>query len=238
MVSISDWPATRTSPIQYTEHGGATVTFVRGTARRRPLAVAVVATGLTLAGCGANTNNAPATSTNAPSGPAVNSTAPAPAQPAAVAWAKSMCQALGPAFSQLGALPQPDTANPAATRQAYVDYLSRASTAAQQAYDRLTSVGPPPVQNGQQILDQARTQLSQLRDNLNSALTQLKAAEPNESTAAVGPAFSAAGNAVSLVGTLTSNPQLQAAIDQAPECQNVPGVSGTSSTTTPGQPPR
>lgn len=212
--------------------------FARGVARRRALAVAAVAAGLTLAGCGTNTGNAPATSSNAPSGPAVTSTAPAQAQPAAVSWAKSMCQALGPAFSQLGALPQPDTANPTATRQAYVDYLSRASNAAQQAYDRLASVGPPPVQNGQQILDQARSQLSQLRDNLNSALTQLKAANPNESAAAVGPAFSAAGNAVSLVSILTDNPQLRAAIDQAPECQNVPGVSGAPSTTTPGQPPR
>jgi|SRR6185312_988660 hypothetical protein len=214
-----------------------TMNFARGAALRRPLAVAAVAAGLTLAGCGTNAGNAPATSSNAPSGPAVNSTAPAQAQPATIAWAKSMCQALGPAFSQLGAPPQPDTANPAATRQAYVDYLSRASNAAQQAYDRLASVGPPPVQNGQQILDQARTQLSQLRDNLNNALTQLKAASSNES-AAIGPAFSAAGNAVSLVGTLTDNPQLRAAIDQTPECQSVPGVSGTSSTTTPGQPPR
>jgi hypothetical protein len=210
--------------------------FSPGAALRRPLAVAVVAAGLTLAGCGSNASTAPATSSTAPAGPAVSTTAPAPAQPAAIAWAKSMCQALGPAFSQLGAPPQADTANPAATRQAFVDYLSRASNAAQQAYDRFASVGPPPVPNGQQILDQARTQLTQLRANLNNASTQLKAANPNES-AAIGAAFSAAGNAVDLVGTLTSNPQLRAAIDQAPECQNVPGVSGTTSTTTPSRPP-
>lgn len=211
------------------------MTCSRRAALRRPLAVAVVAAGLTLAGCGSNASNAPGTSSTAPSGPVVNTTAPAQVQPAAVAWATSMCQALGPAFNQLGAPPQPDTANPAATRQAYVDYLSRASNAAQQAFDRLGSVGPPPVQNGQQILDQARSQLTQLRNNLNDALTQLKAANPNES-AAIGPAFNAAGNAITLVGTLTDNPQLRAAIDQAPECQNVPGVSGTTSTTTPSQP--
>jgi ABC-type transporter Mla subunit MlaD len=147
-----------------------------------------------------------------------------------------MCQALGPAFSQLGAPPRANPGDLAATRQAYIDYLSRASNAAQQAMDRLASVGPPPVQNGQQILDQLRAQLTQLRNNLNDAMTQLKAANPNEA-AAIGPAFGAASSAVSMVGTLTSNPQLRAAIDQTSECQNVPGLNATPSTTTPGQPP-
>ena len=131
-------------------------------------------------------------------------------------------QALGPTFSQLGAPPQPNTADPAATRQAYIDYLARASNAAQQAMDRLASVGPPPVQSGQQILDQLRSELSQLRTNLNDAMTQLKAANPNDA-AAVGQAFGAVGNAVGLVSTLTSDPQLRAAIDQTPECHTASG---------------
>ncbi|HYZ36833.1 MAG TPA: hypothetical protein VE673_08935 [Pseudonocardiaceae bacterium] len=108
-------------------------------------------------------------------------------------------QALGPTFSQLGAPPQPNTADPAATRQAYIDYLAHASNA-----------------------DQLRTELSQLRTNLNDAVTQLKAANPNDA-AAVGQAFGAVGNAVGLVSTLTSDPQLRAAIDQTPECHTASG---------------
>jgi hypothetical protein len=94
------------------------------------------------------------------------------------------------------------------------------------------------VANGQQIFDQLRTQLIQLRNNLNDATTQLKAANPNDA-AALGPAFSAAGNVVSLLGTLisNSNAELRAAIDQTPECHNIPGMGATTTTTAPSQPP-
>jgi hypothetical protein len=139
-------------------------------------------------------------------------------------------------LAQLGAPPQADNNNPTATRQAYADYLSRASNGVQQAMDRLTSIGPPPVANGQQIFDQLRTQLTQLRDSLNNAATQLKAANPNDA-AALGPAFGAAGNAVALLGTLTSNEELRTAFDQTPECHNVPGMGATTTTTTPSAPP-
>jgi hypothetical protein len=205
----------------------------RRAALRRPLAAAVVAAGLALAGCANNAGNAPAASTT-PAAPGVSSPGQAQSQPAARAWTASMCQALGPTLGQLGAPPQVDAGNPTATRQAYIDYLNRAANASQQAIDRLASVGAPPVNNGQQILDQLRTQLTQLHNNLNDAMTQLKAANPNE-VAAMGPAFSAASNAVSLVGTLTSEPQLRAAIEQTSECQNVSGMHPT--TTSPSQPP-
>jgi hypothetical protein len=205
-----------------------------GTALRRPLAIAVLAAGLMVAGCGGNASNAPATSPAPPSAPALTSAPPAQAQPTARAWATSVCQTVTSTLAQLGAPPQANTSNPTATRQAYADYLARASNAVQQAMDRLTSIGAPPVANGQQIFDQLRDQLTQLRNNLNDATTQLKAANPNDA-AAIGPAFGAAGNAVSLLGTLLSNSELRAAIDQTPECHNIPGMSATP--TTPFQPP-
>jgi hypothetical protein len=141
-------------------------------------------------------------------------------------------------LAQLGAPPQTNTNNPTATRQAYADYLSRASSAVQQAMDRLASIGAPPVANGQQIFDQLGTQLTQLRNNLNDAVTQLKAANPNDA-AAIGPVFSAAGNIVSLLATLisNSNSELRAAFDQTPECHNMPGMGATTTTTAPSQPP-
>jgi hypothetical protein len=207
-----------------------------GAVLRRPLAVAVLAAGLMVAGCGGNASNAPAASSTPPSVPAVTSTAPAQPQPSTRAWATSICQTVTSTLAQLGAPPQADNNNPTATRQAYADYLSRASNGVQQAMDRLTSIGPPPVANGQQIFDQLRTQLTQLRDSLNNAATQLKAANPNDA-AALGPAFGAAGNAVALLGTLTSNEELRAAFDQTPECHNVPGMGATTTTTTPSAPP-
>lgn len=207
-----------------------------GAALRRPLTVAVLAAGLTVAGCGSHASNVPATSPAPPSAPEVTSAPPAQKQSAPRAWATSVCQTVSSTLTQLGAPPQADTSNPTATRQAYADYLSRASNAVQQAMDRLGSIGAPPVANGQQVFDQLRTQLTQLRNNLNDAATQLKAANPNDA-AAIGPAFGAAGNALALLGTLTSNPELRAAFDQTPECHNMPGMSATTTTTAPSQPP-
>jgi hypothetical protein len=200
----------------------------KGAVLRRPLAVAVVAAGFALAGC-ANPTNAPGASSTAPSPPVMSSTPPGQPQAAAVAWANSMCQALRPALGQLGSPPQPDLNNTTATRQAYINYLGNARNATQQAIDRLSSIGPPPVANGPQILGQMTTQLSQLRDTLNDALTQLNQANPNDSGAMVR-AFGAASHVVGLFNTLTADPQLRAAIDQTPECQNLSNVNGASTT--------
>jgi hypothetical protein len=102
----------------------------------------------------------------------MSSTPPGQPQAAVVSWATSMCQALRPALAQLGSPPQPDLNNSATTRQAYINYLGNARNATQQATDRLSSIGPPPVANGPQILGQMTTQLNQLRDSLNDTLTQ------------------------------------------------------------------
>ncbi|MGH3550149.1 MAG: hypothetical protein ACRDQU_18955 [Pseudonocardiaceae bacterium] len=198
-----------------------TTNATRGAALRRPFSVVVVAAGLTLAGC-ASPTNAPGASSTVPSPPVGTSTPPAQPQAATVSWAKSMCQALRPALGQLGSPPQLDLNNPTATRQAYISYLGNARTVTQQAIDRLPSIGAPPVQNGQQILTQITDQLSQLRNNLNDALTQLNQANPDESGAMV-QAFGAASHVVGLRDALTTNPQLRAAIDQTPECHNPAG---------------
>ncbi|PZS38196.1 MAG: hypothetical protein DLM62_15095 [Pseudonocardiales bacterium] len=199
-----------------------TTNATQGKALRRPLAVVVIAAGLTLAGCANNPTNAPGASSTAPSAPVQSSTPAVQPQAATVNWATSVCQALGPALGQLGSPPQPDLNNVAATRQAYISYFTNARNVTQEAIGRLPSIGAPPVQNGPQILGQVNNQLSQLRDNLNEALTQLNQANPNDS-AAMAQAFSAASHVVGLRNALTADPQLRAAIDQTPQCQNLPG---------------
>ncbi len=202
------------------------------TALRRPLAVLVVAAGLTIAGCA---NNAPGVPSEGPSLPVVTSTLPAEPQAAPLIWAASMCQALGPAFD-LGPAPRPDLGNLAATRQSYIDYLGKARNAAQQAIDQVSSVGAPPVNNGQQILDNVRTQLTQLRKDLDDGLAQLNRADPNDAgaiglalAAAAGNVLAALGNRLQVFGTLARDPQLRTALEQTPECQNL--LIGTNATT-------
>jgi hypothetical protein len=191
-----------------------------GATLRRPLAALVATVGLAVAGCASNVSDAPATASTPP--PVMSSTPPSQSQPPIRSWTRSMCQALGLAFLRLGTPPQADFANPAATRQAFSTYLNNASNATQQAIDLLSSIGPPPVEDGQRILDQLRMQLTQLRGNLSEAATQLNQANANEA-GAIGQAFGAVGNVVGLFGTLTSDPQLRAAVDQTPECQSASG---------------
>jgi hypothetical protein len=199
---------------------------VQDAALRRPLAVLVAAAALAVAGCA---NNGPGAPPLLSSPPEVTSPLPAQPQPATLDWAKSMCQALGPAFDRLGTPPQPDLSNIAATRQVYIDYLSNARNAAQQAIDQLSSVGIPPVDNGQQVLDSMRNQLTDLRGDLDEALAQLNRANPDDAGSialafgAVGNILAALGNRIQLLGNLATEPQLRAAIDQTPECQNLAG---------------
>ncbi|MGH3788457.1 MAG: hypothetical protein ACRDRG_18355 [Pseudonocardiaceae bacterium] len=201
------------------------------TALRRPLAVLVTVAGLAIAGCA--TNETPGAPSLAPPLPEVVSP-PAQPQPAALDWARSMCQALDPAFDHLDVPPQPDLANPVATRQAYLDYLGNARNAAQQAIDRISVIGAPPVDNGQQVLDTMRNQLIQLREDLDDALSHLTRADPNDASAmglalaaVAGNVLGAIGNRIQVLGTLATDRQLRAAVDQTPECQNL----GANSTT-------
>ncbi|MGH3972562.1 MAG: hypothetical protein ACRDS9_04450 [Pseudonocardiaceae bacterium] len=211
----------------------------RNAALRRPLAVLVA--GLAVTGCANNADNtAPSP---APFLPEATSTQPAEAQTATVDWARSMCQALDPAFEQLGAPPQPDLGNLAATRQAYIDYLGSARNAAQQAIDRLTAVGPPPVDNGPQVLESMRAQLVQLREDLDEAMAQLNRADPNDiggaglALGAASNVLAALGNRAQVLSNLVIDPQLRAAINQTPECQNVIG-DATIGTTEPTRSPQ
>ena len=187
-----------------------------GLVLRRPVAVLVTAVGLTVAACAGNTT-APSAASPTSSPPAMSSTLPAPPPPTIHGWAKSLCQSLGFAFLQLGEPPQPNFADPAATRQAFGTYLSNAANSTQQAIDLLSSVGAPPVADGQRILDHMRTRLTELRGNLNNMAMQLKAAHADDA-GAIAQAFGAIGNLVGLFGTLTNDSQLRAAIDQTPEC--------------------
>ncbi|MGH4007199.1 MAG: hypothetical protein ACRDTH_03345 [Pseudonocardiaceae bacterium] len=203
-------------------------------ALRRRLAVLAAAAGLAVPGCA--DSSAPA-APSPPSPPVVTSAPPTGAQ--TLDWAKSMCQALGPAFDRLGAPPLPDLGNLAATRQTYINYLSDARNATQQAMDQLSSVGPPPVDNGQQVLDNMRNQLVQLRNDLDKALAQLNRADPHDvgstglALGAAGNILSALGNRAQVVANLATDSRLRAAIDQTPECQSLAGANSTTGTDQP-----
>ncbi len=213
-----------------------TTNTARGALLRYRLAVLVAAVGLAVTGCA---NNAAPAPSPAPAPPAVTSAPPAQPQPATLDWTRSTCQSLQPAFDRLGAPPQPDLGNRAATRQVYIDYLGTARSATQQAIDQLSSMGPPPVDNGQRVFDNMRSQLTQLREDLDEAVAQLNQADPNDvgatalAVSAAGNVLGALGNRTQVLNDLTVDPQLRAAVDQTPECQNLTGANPTTGTDQP-----
>jgi len=237
--SVSAYRLGRVTPESNRHTGVHVKTMYAGLGPR--LAVVVAAAGLAVAGC-ANNAHAPEASPASPPPAATNPTSPA--QPATVHWAASACQALNPVYGQLGPPPQPDMNNLTATRQAYINYVTNARNAAQQAIDRLSAVGAPPVANGQQIVDQTRNQLTQLRKDLDDALAQLNRADPHDAgsiglaAGAVGNMMGALGNRVQVLATLDTDSQLRSAINQAPECHNLATITGANQPAEPGSPPR
>ena len=189
----------------------------RATYRLRS-ALLLTATGLVLAGCGADPTPPPA-----PSPTATPTTTAAAAEPT-VAWIGSVCSAVAPVLTTLGAPPPIDTNSLPETRQAYLSYLDQAISLTDTALQGLVAAGPPPIQGGQQLADQLRTQLSDLRTDLADARSALTAADPSNpgsllpALTAARNALAALGNAAQAVGTVLADQRVRSAFDQAPAC--------------------
>jgi hypothetical protein len=188
------------------------------------------ATALALTGCA--TSPPPA----APATPAATPTATVTPDTQTVAWTDSVCRALVPVAQSLLNPPEVNVTAPAATRNAYLSYLAKSEAATDGAIKDVTAAGRAPVDNGQQIADNVRDQLTDLRNDLGQARTHLEQADPNDAVG-IGRSVIAAGNVVGAVGNsaqalraLNSNPQLDAAFNQAKSCQQLRSMK------TPGKP--
>ncbi|MGH3824599.1 MAG: hypothetical protein ACRDRA_17465, partial [Pseudonocardiaceae bacterium] len=110
---------------------------------------------------------------------------------------------------------------------AYSSYLAEAKAEAERALQAVSSAGFPPVDGGEQIANEVRNDIAQLRDDLGDAKTQIDQADPNNA-AAIGSAVLAAGNVLGALanhaqalGTLDGNPRLDAAFEQARSCERL-----------------
>lgn len=184
---------------------------------------------LVLAACGTDPAPPPAPPpTTAPPTTAPPTTAPpattASAAAPTVAWVGQVCTAVAPVLAALGSPPPIDTSSLPATRQAYLSYLDQAISQADGALPVLMAAGPPPIEGGQQLADQLRAQLTDLRTDLADARSALAAADPGN-PASLLPALTAArealaalGNAAQAIGAVVADQRLRSAVDQAPAC--------------------
>jgi hypothetical protein len=179
--------------------------------------------GLAVAGCGQETAPTPA-----PTTPQAGDATAVSQQ--TVQWTDSVCSALVPVTESLASPPGFDLTAPAATRDAYLAYLTQAQTATDQALESITAAGAAPVDGGEQVTEEVRSDVTELRDDLADARTQLEQADA-DNPAAIGRSVVAAGNIVGAVGNsaqalsaLDGNPRLDAAFEQAESCQRLRAV--------------
>ncbi|MGH4010243.1 MAG: hypothetical protein ACRDTH_19145 [Pseudonocardiaceae bacterium] len=185
-----------------------------GRGRCRSLAILAAAAGLALTGCGSDRDPA--------------ATGPAPVlQEQTVQWTDSVCSALIPVVDRIGSPPEFDLTASAATQQAYSAYLAQAQAETQRALDSVSSAGVPPVEGGEQIANEVRSDIKDINDDLVDAKKQVDQADPNSITA-IGRAVVAASNVVGAIGNnaqalgaLNGNPRLDAAFEQARSCQQL-----------------
>lgn len=192
----------------------------RGRIRLRLSAALVAAAGLALAGC---TQSAEPV---APEPPAQ----PAPAtevDPAAITWTGSVCSALAPVVQTLGAPPTSGFADPAAAKQAYLGYIDRALGAAEQAARQVDEAGAAPVPGGDELTQDVQSRLTDLRQDLMQAKAQVEGADPADpvafggAAAAAGNILGSMGHSAQAVATISGDPQLNAAFDQAEPCNQL-----------------
>lgn len=196
------------------------MTSHRQQTRPQRLGLALAATSaLLLAGCAQDT----------PTPPAEQPTPPAAAADEATTWMGRVCEPMTSLVQQLRSLPAPDPTDAAATKQAYVEYLDAAVQETDRVIEAVRAAGPPPVEGGDAAANDIQGQLADLRRDLVQARDQLEQAGGD--AAAIGQVIASAGNLIESFGNrlqaaaaLTDNPQLEAAFEQAPECQELRAV--------------
>ena len=197
----------------------------RGDRLGRHLVAVAAAAGLALTGCASESAPQDGPVPGPPPVAPVPTDVPLPGpQAEAVEWANSVCEQLRPLITTLDAPPRPNLGDPAATKQEYSSYLENASSEVQRALDGLPDAGPA-VEGGQQVIDDVRTQLEQLRDDLNEAAAQINQADPSnpgtvvEAARAAGNVLGAQGNVRQVLNQITQNAQLNVAYERAPQCR-------------------
>ncbi|MGH3784613.1 MAG: hypothetical protein ACRDRO_29360 [Pseudonocardiaceae bacterium] len=178
-------------------------------------AVAVMALGLALTGCGGSTNVAPKP-------PA----APPGSDP--VAWAGTFCGGLGEVIGGVSAIAK---AQP--TPQGQKDGLLEFSDIAQRAFantaQKLQQLGPPRITDGKQVQDTAVgffNNASQTVGAQRTKLAELDANDPdfvNKASHLAGPDLGAASTQMH---ELTSNKELAPGFRTAPQCQQLSATAG------------
>jgi hypothetical protein len=191
------------------------------------LALAVV-----LAGC---SSGGPA----APPAPPTPSRTP---QELAADWTGAVCGALVPVLGRLTRPPAFDLRAPEATRAAYGTYLAEGIAETDRARATLAAAGPAPVPDGDQIAEQVRGDVADLRASLVDAKQQVDGADPADpislgrTLVGVGHLVGALLSSAEVVRTLNGSPALRDAYARTPACGQLQHAVAPATTPVPAPP--
>jgi hypothetical protein len=155
-----------------------------------------------------------------------------------VIFAGDVCDAVGK-FIQPAKSFRPDTSSPAAAVTSIRTQLSSLSTGLDDATKALGDVDTAAVPDGQKAVDDLQRTFSQMKEAIDRSKTKLDGVNPSDPQAA-GAAIQEAGKDLASLGSLQNpldqpalkSPDMQAAADQAPTCQDLKSMMTTESTPT------
>jgi hypothetical protein len=182
---------------------------------RHTLPAVTAAVLLAVAGCSGGT---------ATPGPAAVTTAAVPDSPP-VRWIDAVCGSLLPLGPAMQAVPRVDRANAAATLQGLSGFFSVLVDAFDQATGKLKAVGPSPIRGGDEIVTRLSDALTSSRATVADARTAIDKVDVRD-PAALAAELPAALAPLQQLSTLPdptaglrSNPELDSAAAQAPNCK-------------------
>ena len=189
---------------------------------RTALLTAVATAALTLTGCSASATGSPVGATSDGTG---TSALPATSDP--VVWMNRVCGSLLPLQQALRTAPPPTDDDPTATAKSISAFLGRSETAIDKSLADLDAAGPSPVAGGDAAIAKLKSALTTVRtsfDRTKTALDKIDPTNAGEVASTLPTVFVSLAELVKIQYSTTDlrkNPALQAAADQAPNCQSL-----------------
>ncbi|MEU4741118.1 hypothetical protein AB0G02_11740 [Actinosynnema sp. NPDC023658] len=167
-----------------------------------------------VAGCGSGSGGGSSTPTSSS----------APSDEAAVAYMDKVCTATAAFTTTPKTPPQLDANDPAKLKADMGTYMGQMADSFNQTATKLREVGPSPVAGGDEQVEQMAVTFAGIAKNFTDAKAAIEAADANDPVGglqAAGEAITRLDDFVAPLKQLEASPELSAAAEKAPACQDL-----------------
>ncbi|WP_253768477.1 hypothetical protein [Goodfellowiella coeruleoviolacea] len=175
-------------------------------------------------------------STNASGSTSSASSTTAASGDAKVTWANDYCGALIPLATVVNQRPEIDTSNMAATRTSLIGFFGNLSDGLGQSLDGLKGLGAAPSATASGVVESVTKTLTDIKAGVDESRAALDKADP-ANPAAMSQAMTGAGSSLGklanigdTMSALEKDPELAAAGDKAPKCEEMTKALESDST--------